>query len=179
MRIEKIAEYDIDKQLEEKLQRLLVESFGEMYPLDRIYYKQLPHFRFVVTDKVNQVIGQVGLDYRVMNLNEKPIKVLGIIDLCVSEANRFQGIGSLLLTEINEFCEGKSIDFILLFADNPNLYLKNGFIAVENKCKWLQIDDENQTTYGIGNKRNDELMIKKLGNRDWEQGDIDLLGYLY
>lgn len=179
MKIEKISEYDINKQLKKKLQRLLVESFGEMYPLDRVYYKQLPHFRFVVTDKDNQVIGQVGLDYRVMNLNEKPIIVLGIIDLCVSEANRSKGIGSLILTKINEFCNEKSIDFILLFADNPDLYLKNGFISVENKCKWLQIDDVNQTTYGIGNKRNDELMIKKLGNKNWEQGDIDLLGYLY
>lgn len=55
-----------------------------------------------------------------MNLNGKPIRVLGIIDLCVSEVKRSQGIGSLLLSEIDDFCEGKSVDFLLLFANNKN-----------------------------------------------------------
>lgn len=179
MRIEKILEYDIDNQLKNKLQKLLIESFGKDYPSDRIYYKQVPHFRFVVTNKYNEVIGQVGLDYRAMNLNRKVITVLGIIDLCVSETNRSNGIGSLIITEIDEFCKEKSIDFILLFADKPKLYLKNGFVSVKTKCKWLQIDDEEQITSGIGYKRIEELMIKEVGDRKWEEGELDLLGYLY
>jgi hypothetical protein len=66
MEILNINEYDIDIKLEKKISDLLVESFGEIYPKDRIYYKQLPHFRFLAFDKDN-LVGQVGLDYRVMN----------------------------------------------------------------------------------------------------------------
>lgn len=179
MKIEKIFEYEINGQLRTKLQQLLVECFTEEYPKDRIYFKQLPHFRFIAIDDKNQVIGQVGLDYRVMNLNGKPIRVLGIIDLCVSKTKRSQGIGSLLLSEIDDFCEGKSVDFLLLFADNKKLYLNAGFKSVNNECTWLKIDDETQTTYGIGHEIINELMVKEVGNKKWENGKIDLLGYLY
>ncbi|GKV70077.1 hypothetical protein NCCP2716_25750 [Sporosarcina sp. NCCP-2716] len=179
MKLVEVAEYDIDGKLEKDLQKLLRESFGEMYPTDRSYYKQLPHFRFIITDEDEQVMGQVGADYRVMSLNGKPIRVLGVIDLCVSEAHRSKGIGSFLLAEIDNFCKGKNIDFVLLFADNPALYLKNGYSTAKNNCKWLQIDEVKQTTYGIGMEVNNELMIKKLGNENWASGDLDLLGYLY
>lgn len=179
LKIEKIYEYEINGQLSTKLQELLVECFTEEYPKDRIYFKQLPHFRFIAIDDNNQLVGQVGLDYRVMNLNGKPVRVLGIIDLCVSKIKRSRGIGSLLLSKIDNFCEGKSVDFLLLFADNPKLYLNAGFKPVNNECKWLQIDDENQTTYGIGHDKINELMIKEVGNIKWENGKLDLLGYLY
>ena len=95
-----------------------------------------------------------------MNLNGKPIMVLGVIDLCVAKSHCSKGIGSLILSEVVKFCRDKSIDYILLFADNPKIYLNNGFVSVKNKCKWLQINDEEQTTYGIGYERIDELMIK-------------------
>ena len=47
------------------------------------------------------------------------------------------------------------------------------------KNKWLQINDEEQTTYGIGYERIDELMIKEVKDEKWEEGELDLLGYLY
>lgn len=179
LKIEQIFEYEMNVELRNKLQLLLVECFTDEFPEDRIYFKQLPHFRFLAFDDDNELVGQVGLDYRVMNLNGKPIRVLGIIDLCVSKINRSQGIGSLLLNEIEAFCKGKSIDFLLLFADNKKLYSNVGFKSVNNECKWLKIDDENQTTYGIGNESINELMIKEVGSIKWGDGKIDLLGYLY
>ncbi|WP_102707032.1 GNAT family N-acetyltransferase [Terribacillus saccharophilus] len=179
MNIKMVYEYDINSQLRDKLQNLLVECFPDEYPKDRIYFKQLPHFRFIAIDDKNQIIGQVCLDYRVMNLNGKPIKVLGIIDLCVSNANRSMGIGSLMISEVNKFCENKSVDFLLLFADNKKLYLNSGFKSVDNECKWLKINNENHTTSGIGKERIDELMVKEVGNIKWESGTLDLIGYLY
>ena len=179
MRIDKIEEYNVNHQTKYELQKLLIESFGKDFPSGRIFYKQRPHFRFIVRDTYNHLIGQVGLDYRAMNLNGKQIAVLGIIDLCISEAHRSKGTASLLLSKIDEFCKDKEIDFILLFADKSNLYLKNGFKSVKNKCKWLQIDDVNQTTVGIGQKEITELMVKEMNGKKWEEGEVDLLGYLY
>ncbi|MDR0139473.1 GNAT family N-acetyltransferase [Metabacillus idriensis] len=175
----RVYDYEIDDDLRRNIQELLLECFEEDYPKERIYYKQLPHFRYLVFNDENIPIAQVGLDYRVMNLNGKPVKVLGVIDLCVSKEYRSNGIGSLLLSEIEKFCENKLIDFLLLFADNKNLYLKNGYRSVKNECKWLKIDNENHSSLGLGIEVINELMIKEIRNLKWHNGELDLLGYLY
>jgi predicted acetyltransferase len=162
MKIKRVYDYEVDDALRKSIQELLVECFGDIYPKKRIYYKQLPHFRYLVLDDVDKLIGQVGLDYRIMNLNGKPVRVLGVIDLCVTKGYRSNGIGSWLLSKIEKFSEKKLIDFLLLFADNKNLYLKNGYKSVENKCKWLKIDHENQRAFGIGNEVINEVMVKEL-----------------
>jgi len=47
MKILKIDEYDIDIEIENKILNLLVQSFPDVYPDDRIYYKQIPNFRYL------------------------------------------------------------------------------------------------------------------------------------
>ncbi len=179
LKIDKVFEYDISNDLSVRIQELLNGSFPDVYPTNRIYFKQLPHFRFLAFNEESQLIGHVGLDYRVMNLNGKPLKILGVIDLCVSQNARSQGIGSRLLLEIDRFSQGRDIDFILLFADNMDLYLRNGYQSVGNKCKWMQINHETQVTNGIGTEHIYELMIKQVGMTNWREGNLDLLGYLY
>lgn len=179
MKIDMVFDYEMGNDLASNIQELLSECFQEDFPKNRIYFKQLPHFRFVAFNEKNQLVGQVGIDYRVMNLNGDPIRVLGLIDLCVSQNIRSQGIGSMLLIEIEQFCCNRNIDFLLLFADNKTLYLKNGYRSVTNKCKWLKIDHESQSTRGIGYEEIEGLMIKEVGKYDWREGDLDFLGYLY
>jgi ribosomal protein S18 acetylase RimI-like enzyme len=176
MEILKINEYDIDIELEKKILNLLIESFPEVYPKDRIYYKQMPHFRYLAFDKAT-LIGQVGLDYRVMNLNGIVIKVLGIIDICIKKEYRGKGIGSKLLEIIECFSIAHKLDFLLLFTDVETFYEKSGFIKVKNVCKWTKIDEHK--TLGIGEEEIKELMIKKIGNKVWKDGYLDMLGYLY
>nr|WP_160042662.1 GNAT family N-acetyltransferase [Paenibacillus sp. USDA918EY] len=163
MKIEKVFEYDLSNELEAAIQELLIDSFPDIYPKDRIYFKQLPHFRFLAFNEENQLIGHVGLEYRVMNLNGKPVKILGVIDLL----------------EVDQFSEGRNIDFILLFTDKMNFYLRNGYKPVKNKCKWMKIDYETQTINGIGHEEVDQLMIKEVGKTVWSGGDLDFLGYFY
>lgn len=88
MKIKQVHEYNIDEKLEADIQNVLNRCFPEIYPTNRIYFKQLPHLRFLAFNQENQLVGHVGLDYRVMNLNGEIIKVLGLIDLCVSINNR-------------------------------------------------------------------------------------------
>jgi predicted N-acetyltransferase YhbS len=179
LKIEQVFEYDIDEALETKLQDLLSSCFPQVYPSDRIYFKQLPHFRFLAFNHDNQLVGQVGLDYRVMNLGGEPLRILGIIDLCVSHQARSAGIGTSLLLEVDKFSVERNIDFILLFADHMALYEKNGYTTVENQCTWMKIDHESQTTKEIGCESLNELMVKNVGNKEWNKGALDLLGYLY
>lgn len=179
MRIDQIFEFEIGAELTEKIQALLIKSFPEVYPVDRVYFKQVPQFRFLAYNDENELVGQVGLDYRVMNLNGKRIRVLGVIDLCVSQNERSQGLGSKLLKEVDTFSIGRNIDFHLLFADNMALYLKHGYKRVENRLKWLKINHESQTTNGIGHEKISEIMIKEVSEMSWDEGELDLLGYLY
>lgn len=176
MEFAKIHEYDIGPELESKILRLLTESFPGEYPTQRIYYKQIPHLRYVAFDK-DMLVAQVGLDYRVMNLNGQMIKVLGIIDLCVSTEYRDKGIGSQLLKIIEGFSKEHEMDFLLLFADKIEVYRKNGYIRVKNTCVWTKIDEGH--TLGVGEKEIRELMIKRVGTKDWNDGTLDMLGYLY
>ncbi|TCI62995.1 GNAT family N-acetyltransferase [Exiguobacterium sp. SH0S2] len=178
MEIQRYMELDIDEKLNNELSDLLVASFEPLYPKRR-YFKQLPHLRLLVFGDRGQVVGHVGLDYRVMNLNGQPIQVLGVIDLCVQEDVRGNGIGEALLNEVISIGETKQIDFLLLFADRPDLYLRAGFSHVDNACSWLQIDDERQMIRGIGEESFDELMIRPVGTKAWTDGRLDLLGYLY
>lgn len=176
MRFLKQNEYDMDAKLEKSIRSLLKESFPDSYPENRIYYKQIPHFRYLAYDK-ELLIAQAGLDYRVMNLNETPIKVLGIIDLCVKKEYRCNNVATQLLNRVEELARARGMDFLLLFADVDGVYVKNGFIHVKNTCKWLKLNEHK--TLGIGEEEIEELMIKKIGYKDWEAGTLDMLGYLY
>ncbi|MFX3649716.1 MAG: GNAT family N-acetyltransferase [Paenibacillus sp.] len=175
-----IQTYDVDlsEEWSTLLQELLVASFPEVYPKDRLFFKQIPQGRILAFTLDNQLVGQVGLDYRMMNLNGTPIRVLGIIDLCVSPAVRSQGIASLLISEVERVAQGR-VDFVLLFADHDELYRKNGFKTVSNTCKWLKIDHETLTTVGVGTQMVEGLMIKEVGSVPWDEGELDFLGYLY
>ncbi|WP_214693799.1 MULTISPECIES: GNAT family N-acetyltransferase [unclassified Exiguobacterium] len=177
MNIQQMMEFEIGEALDKQLTELLVKSFEPLYP-NRRYFKQLPHLRLIAYED-EQIIGQVGLDFRMMNMKGKPIHVLGIIDLCVREEARGRGVGRELMEKIIALGEEYSIDFLLLFADRPDLYERVGFHTVSNTCTWLQIDDENQTTRGIGEARFEELMIRQAGDKRWTDGKLDLLGYLY
>ncbi len=172
-----VLELEVIGDTHDELQSLLCESFGDGYPKERIYFKQKPHFRLLAYNS-DELIGHVACDYRVMNLNGNPINTLSLIDVCVPRARRSQGIASRLLYEATRFCQDKAIDFILLCADNPVVYERNGFQSVQNQCKWLKINDLNQSTIGIGCETIKELMVKPVGEKEWEEGELDLLGYL-
>lgn len=178
MKLVKAYDMDLNEEWSTHLQALLLASFPEVYPKDRLFFKQIPHGRILAFTSDNQLIGHVGLDYRMMNLNGKAIRVLGIIDLCVSTSHRSQGIGSFLLTEVEKLSKGH-IDFVLLFADHEDLYSKNGFKTVKNTCKWLKIDHETLTTIGVGIQKVEGLMVREVGTMPWSEGELDFLGYLY
>ncbi|WP_214699660.1 MULTISPECIES: GNAT family N-acetyltransferase [unclassified Exiguobacterium] len=178
MNIQQMMEFEIGEALDKQLTELLMKSFEPLYH-ERSYFKQLPHLRLIACDEQQHVIGQVGLDFRVMNMNGEPIRVLGIIDLCVREEVRGRGVGRALMEEVIALGEAYPIDFLLLFADRPDLYKRIGFHTVSNACTWLKINDENQTTRGIGEASFEELMIRQVGNKRWTEGTLDLLGYLY
>ena len=171
-----IAEYEIDTALEQQILELRRACFEDS-ARDRIYYKQLPHHRLLAHHS-DQLIANIAIDHRVITIDCKPYKIFGLIDVCVAPQYRNQGIASALLEEITERGEQYGIDFLVLFASDSRIYEKNGFHLVDNYFQWLRIDEHQN--YGVAIERIDsEVWIKALGNQQWTQGPVDLLGYLF
>jgi len=172
---ELVGEHEISQKTRADIQLLLTHSFDN-YPL-RSYYKQLPHQRILAWSNQN-LVGHVGMDYRMMSLSGIPIRVVGGIDLCVRSSYRSNGIGSELLNRVETFANRSNSEFIILFADDDRIYAKYGYQHADNPCRWLRIDEH--TTLGVAEEPIlNALMYKRIGETNWYSGVLDLLGYLY
>ncbi len=128
MSLQRFTEYEIEPNLHEEITALKNECFPEEAK-DRSYYKQLPHFRYLAFDK-EQLIGQMGVDHRMIMVGTEVVSIFGLIDVCISEEFRQQGIASEMIDEVSDLAKSAEIDFLMLVADDHRLYLKNGFRPV-------------------------------------------------
>lgn len=173
---QRIEEFAISEKHKNDIHQLLKENFSG-YPEDRIFYKQLPNFRFLAFYQ-NEIVGHMAVDYRVMNNDGQLISIFGVIDLCVKEAFQHQKIASQLLHELTQLGKDNNIDFIVLNAVDSNLYQNNGFEVVSNECKWMVIHQ--QATLGVVKRSLQEgLMIKSLGSKEWRPKQLDFLGPIF
>ncbi|MBE9193275.1 GNAT family N-acetyltransferase [Gloeocapsopsis crepidinum LEGE 06123] len=176
MHIETVAEYRIPNRVHKLINRLLVESFSD-YPLERSYYKLLPQFRYLVWVG-EDLIAHMGIEHRVITIAGIPARIFGLIDLCVASSYQSQKIATSLLQQIEELGTTSGIDFLMLFADDPRLYTKNGYHRVANLCRWMMVDEHQ--TLGVGEESmSDCMMVKQIGIQTWQDGTVDLLGYLF
>jgi predicted acetyltransferase len=175
MRIELVPEYKLSERIRQLLTQLLMASFPD-YP-DRSYYKLMPQLRYLVWVG-DDLVAQVGIEHRAINNTGIPLRIFGAIDLCVASAYRSQGIATILLEQIESLGKTSKVDFSILFADDSRLYLKNGYQRFTNICRWMKVDEHQ--TLGIGEESmSDCLMVKQLGEQIWQDGIVDLLGYLF
>lgn len=179
MDIELLNEFALNDQLKAQIQQQLVESFGGESYKGRIYFKQRAHYRLVAMDE-NQLLGQLGLDYRCMKLGEEVIQVMGVIDFTVSSQFRSQGIGSAILQALIVICaqHASNIDFIVLMADQHEVYLKNGFEVKKQQIDWLGIHEHEYV--GERSEVADFLLVKAISGKHWDDHAVlDMLGYMY
>lgn len=170
-----IHEIDVDAPLHGRIEALRNDAFPE-YAVARSYYKQLPHLRALQFDGAD-LVGTMGLDYRAMAVGDTVVKTLGVIDFCVAAGARSQGIGSAMLRELVEYAAARKVDFIILMADDPRLYVRHGFQRVEAHASWLRIHEHK--SYGIACAHIDELYVKPMRDKAWPTGHVDWLGYMF
>ncbi len=168
-------ELDVDHDTHIQIQKLRNQSFPD-HAVPRSYFKQLPHYR-VLLYREHRLIATMGLDYRVMAVAKNALKILGIIDLCVAEDCRGQGIAGQILTHVSAYAAERDVDFLLLMADHPEYYEKNGFKRVECVGEWLKVHEHQH--YGIAQELLGDLMIKPISGKPWLEGELDWLGYMY
>ena len=176
MKIERIEEFRITDPIKQSIRKLLTNCFQE-YPAGRIYFKQFPDFRFLVWQE-DQLVGHMAVEHRAINLANTIVSIFGIVDLCVDEAFQSQKIASNLLSKLETLAADCLVDFIVLIADQHDLYLNNGFQLVRNTCRWLIVSE--QKTLGVGHRKiKDCLMIKPTGTQTWKDGIVDFLGPIF
>ena len=176
MKISRIIEFDISKELHQQITELRNSCFPKN-PKPRSYYKQLPHFRYLVFVE-DTLVAHMGVDHRVIRVGDSIFTIFGLIDLCVEGSYRQQGIASQLLSSLTTLAREKSIDFLFVVVKDNRIYSQNGFYNISNYCSWLRIHEH--YNFGVAvEKIQDEFMIKQIGDRQWLDEPIDLLGYMF
>lgn len=176
MTIERYSELELDADLDKRIEQLRNTCFLE-HSVPRSYYKQRPHFRLLI-HKDDTLLAHVGLDYRMVSVAGQPLSILGIIDLCVLPSARGRGLASQLIKAVIELGTSRSVDFLMLAADDHRLYQQHGFETVSAYCSWLRIDQFKN--YGVAvEKLDDVIMVRPLSSKAWPEGPIDMLGYLF
>ena len=140
MKLTFINTFEIDKKTNAQIKYLLQSCFPEAEYRQRTYYKQLSHYRILATEN-EQLVGQLGIDYRVMNLNGEAVKVLGVIDLCVSPSLQNKGIGTKLMQKFEAVAKRHSDNIDFLFFVLLSVYnVHNGQLLLHfsNKYKKMQ-----------------------------------------
>lgn len=173
--VKRLAEAEIDPRLHSSLQWLLGACFAG-YP-ERSYFKLPPHFRYVVTEGA-AVLAQLGVELRVIRVGEQVLRTFGIVDVCVREDRRGQGLASRLLGEVTSYATACGMDFVILFADEDGLYRRHGFVPVDNPLTWVKIHDHR--TIGLARAVTPhEMMVRPVSGSIWPAGEIDLLGHVF
>ena len=119
----------------------------------------------------------MGLEYRAIGVGGNCLTVLGIVDFCVAEQHRGNGIGSSMLDHLEKYAQNKPVDFIILISEVGAIYSKNGYSNVSAERNWLKVHEHQ--SYGVEQERIGEFYVKALGEKKWPNGVVDWLGYMF
>lgn len=176
MEIERIEEFNITVTQKKEIHQLLAACFPG-YPKGRTYYKQLPNFRYLVYHQ-KKLVGHLAVEHRMIAVDQTPCVIFGVVDICVALDFRQQQVAATLLQQLEQLGAENNIDFILLTATEPELYLKNGYQLYSNTCRWLFINEHQ--TLGVKNRHLAEaLLVKPLKEKKWSTGIVDFLGTVF
>ncbi len=171
----RVAEAEIGPDIRPQVQALLQMCFPG-YP-SRSYFKLPPHFRYLAMTH-GALVGQMGVELRVIRAGSEVVRTFGVVNLCVMASERSHGLAARLLTEVTGFARSCGMDFVILFADDDRVYTRNGWTRAGNRCTWVKIHEH--TTLGLATAaQTNALMVKAIGQRVWPEGEVDLLGHLF
>ena len=130
----------------------VLQLLGACFPgyfIERIYFKQLPHWR-ILAWRGKELVGQVGVDHRMVRVGDQPVRVFGVIGLCVAPRARSAGLAGALLNALESRARVGGIRHVLLFADDHRLYQRHGYRLLDAEVTYLALDEHQ--TLGISRK---------------------------
>jgi GNAT superfamily N-acetyltransferase len=176
LRIIRTEESKINEHLRLQISALLAQSFPG-YPSGRIYYRQLPSFRYLASAG-EELVGHLAVEHRMINAGGAPASIFGLADLCVEARKQSMQIGSGLLQALEKDARSEGIDFLVLVSGERGFYERAGFRVENNICRWVSIGDH--ISVGLVQGRlPGSLLVKPLGDKKWGEGVVDFLGYMF
>lgn len=169
-------EFELTTAQREPLRQLLRTCFPEYFE-DRIFAKQVPHFRRLATAG-ERLVAQVGVDHRIVRVGAESRSIFGLLDLAVDPDHRGQGVGGQLIEDICGLGAAHGVDAAVLMADDHRVYERHGFVNIAPDCQWFGIH-ELRSLERMGRNLGDCFMVRALGEREWPAGPVDFLGYLF
>ena len=176
MTFTQIPDHQLNPTQRAAIATLLQRCFPQ-FPAGRTHFRQLPHFRVLAHNEAGQLCGHLAVEHRMVNNAGQLYRIFGLADVCVHPDERTKGLGTNMLTFLAQLAREAEIDALLLIAHDPEFYLKNDFLAVDNDCKWLFIQGDQ--TLGVLNRKIAGLMVKTLREQTWAPGQLDLLGHIF
>ncbi|MFA9231177.1 MAG: GNAT family N-acetyltransferase [Microgenomates group bacterium] len=175
MQIDRIAEWDLQPEIEIQIAELLGGAFETDFG-GRSYFMQRPHLRYVA-QRDGRLIGHLSLTYRAIRIGARLCTVAGVCDVATLQAARGQGVAGLLLQAAMQDAQSSPAEFILLFGD-AGLYGAAGFHPVDNLLHY--VDMSGAQTGQMKTANDDGLMVLPLRGAVWDHTvQIDLLGPLF
>lgn len=175
MHISQLPDYLLSTKQRAEITALLQITFPH-YP-SRAHFRQLPHFRILAHGESEALIGHIAIEHRMINNAGQALRVFGLADVAIHPEHQNKRLGTKLLQFTEQLACDTDIDALLLIAAEPEFYLKNDFLAVENDCKWLFLQGDQ--TLGVLQRRLGGLMVKMLKGGEWRSGQLDLLGHIF
>ncbi|CAK1834000.1 Acetyltransferase (GNAT) family protein [Vibrio crassostreae] len=161
--MEIISEIEVSKEQHQAITDLRNSAFPD-HQVERSYYKQLPHMR-ALEYREGRLAGYLGLDYRMISVGDSAYKVRG------------QGVGTSMLSELDEYAKNRDVDFIILISDLHDFYSSQGYVQTPSTNSWLRLHEH--LSYGVAVEEINDLYVKSLNGKQWCLGDVDWLGYMY
>lgn len=173
-------EFALTEKVKTSLSDLLTICFPDTKYHGRNYYKQLPHSRLIMSIE-GRIIGQVAMDYRAMNLNEKLVHILGAVDMAIHPDYQGRGLGTILMNKFEQIAidNKNNIDFLYLVTGVPLFYEKMGYKKTSQKVSWMKIHQSKNQGMAHEQVEDSTLMYKSISGKLWQDGDLDMLGYWY
>lgn len=160
-----------------ELRGLLHEAFGDYYA-DRIFFKQIPHERILLRTEAG-IVGQCGLDHRVMRADDRVIYTLGVVDLCVRKELRGRRLGERLVREVLAVGQARRVDHVVLLARDGRLYRRLGFSPLTAEVTWLGIEDLRSVAV-LTETLTDEIYTHPIrATHPLRVRHLDFLGYMF
>lgn len=180
MTIDFVNEFEISEKDKSEIAKLLSLCFTDMAYSGRTFFKQLPHYRLLLRT-AKGIIGQLAIDYRIMNLNDSLVSVFGVIDLAVHPEHQGLGLGKKLMEEFDRLSalHKNNIDFLFLVTDKPAFYERLGYIKTNPEITWLKINEGKNLGVATEQVTDCFIMVKEISGKKWPGGSLDMLGYWY
>ncbi len=175
--LERVEEFMLDRNDIMNLKALLASCFPE-YPEQSTFFTQLPSFRYLAHFD-NQLIGHLGVDFRMINNGGQICKALCISDVCVKAGFRKNQLASKMLQQLENDAREKQIDFNILIANDSKIYQHLGYHNCANKFRWLMIQKSHSLGVVQRNLGRNAFMIKSISGKKWSNNVTDLLGPIF